>query len=394
MATPTTSPRPWHRVGLPLLVLRLLGQGAEFVGFVVLARRLDPSDFGVLSVAFLAARYGGLVGDWGASVRGVRDVAALASPAAVRSLQRRRIEVTLGLAALYIAVVVVAGQPGLAPLAVTLLSRGLSRDWMALGEEKGLRAGGPPALQGLLIAAGSVFVASATSAAVMLALAYACGLAVSLLANPLPPSTGRARLSVDGWLLAAIFADQVTLSTDTILIAALRSTREAGIYAAVYRIPNAWLTVIGLIVVGTVPATTRAITQHPRAIRSASKRNLRIGLVAALLVVVSIPPTVLATSVLFGDAYRSGQTALAILLLAAAVNAVSASLHPVYLALARDRAQAAISCSAAALNVLANLAVIPAFGMVAAASTTLGAQLLLLCAFAVGVSRAIERAPT
>ena len=375
-------------------MLRVSGQGLEFLGFVVLARRLAPSDFGTLSVAFLIARYGGLVGDFGASVRGVRDVAALATPNALRSYQRRRVEVTAAAALIYIGVAVTTSHATVAPLVVTLISRGMNRDWMALGSERGIRAGAPLALQGFLVASVSLVVSSVGTAALALGVAYGASLVVSLVANPMPPSDGHARVPVDGWLLIATLADQITISTDTVLLAALRSTREAGIYAAMYRIPNAWLTLIGLIVIGMVPGTTRQVVRNPLAIRAASMRNLRVGATAALVVLITAPPIVVASGALFGRDYRSGRTALAILLAATAINAVAASLHPIYLALGRDRAQSAIASSAAALNFSANLVLIPAFGMVAAASTTLAAQVLLLLCFGIGVWRASSPAAT
>jgi O-antigen/teichoic acid export membrane protein len=386
------SPRPWRSVGLPLLILRLAGQGLEFIGFVVLARRLAPGDFGTLSVAFLIARYGGLVGDWGASVRGVRDVAALASPAAVRSLQHRRTLVTLALAGGYVAVALATGHAALVPLAITLVNRGLNRDWYALGRERGLRSGVPQAIQGFLVVGGSLFVSSLGTAAAVLGAAYAVGLFASLVLNPLPTGPSMRRVPVDGWLLAANLADQVTMSTDTVLLAALRSTTQAGIYAAMYRIPNAWLTIIGLIVVGMVPATTRTIARNRTAIRSTAARNWRAGMIAAGLVLLSIPVTILSVTVIFGPAYADGRLPLTLLLVATAVNALAASLHPVYLALAHDRSQAAISCSAAALNVSANIVLIPMFGMTAAAATTLAAQVMLLFAFSRGVLRAAAAA--
>ena len=52
-----------------------MGQATEFVGWVVLARQLGATEFGGLSVAMLICRYGGIIRDWGASIRGVCDVA-------------------------------------------------------------------------------------------------------------------------------------------------------------------------------------------------------------------------------------------------------------------------------------------------------------------------------
>src|SRR2546423_5694874 len=100
MSAPLSSDatRLWHRTGPPILVLRGLGQGLEFAAFVLFARRLGAAEFGRLSVAFLACRYAGLVADWGASIRGARDVAIARHRRAVPGLGRRRHPVTLGLA--------------------------------------------------------------------------------------------------------------------------------------------------------------------------------------------------------------------------------------------------------------------------------------------------------
>ena len=65
----------WRRIAGPLFLLRAAGQGFEFLGWVILARRLGASTLGVLSIAFLIARYAGLLADWGASIGGPRDVA-------------------------------------------------------------------------------------------------------------------------------------------------------------------------------------------------------------------------------------------------------------------------------------------------------------------------------
>ena len=86
-----SSPPPRIReVVAPLALLRAGGQALEFLGFIVLARRLGTEDFGALSVAFLMCRYGGLVADWGASLKGTRDVAAGNGHDDIHALVRRR----------------------------------------------------------------------------------------------------------------------------------------------------------------------------------------------------------------------------------------------------------------------------------------------------------------
>jgi O-antigen/teichoic acid export membrane protein len=104
-------------------------------------------------------------------------------------------------------------------------------------------------------------------------------------------------------------------------------------------------------------------------------------MIGGTLVAITIPLSYYVVPVLFGDAYRSGQVPLVILLAATAVSAAAAPLHPLYLALARDRALALVSGGAAGLNLVANLLVIPPFGMTGAASTTLAAQVALLLFF-------------
>jgi len=114
---------------------------------------------------------------------------------------------------------------------------------------------------------------------------------------------------------------------------------------------------------------------------------VRVGVRAGILVLVTIPVAVLLVPTIFGGAYRDGRAPLAILLAATAVTAMAAPLHPIYISMGRDRTQAGIHVGAALLNVGGNLLLIPRFGMTAAASTTVAAQVLLLAAFAAGTAR-------
>lgn len=376
-----TANRRWREVGPGLLITRVVGQGLEFGAFALLARRLGAADFGALSVGFLTCRYAGLVADWGASVRGVRDTAVVSPKLSVRGLVRRRNRVTAVLVPAYIALAVILGKPELSVLAVTLAARGLNRDWLSLGSQRGARAGLPSVLQGAVIVLAAVLVTSLGWAAGALALGYGSGLALSLLLNPLPTEAGDDRASIDGWVLAAVLADQMTASSDTAMLTFLRSARDAGIYAAVYRIPNACVTLIGLTLVGLIPATARTLARDHSRLQALRRRALRVGLLAGGAVLATIPVSYFLVPMLFGPEFAAGQTPLVILLLATAVMAVAAPLHPVYLALGRDRALCAISMTAAAVNLIANILLIRSFGMSGAATATLLAQLVLLAGF-------------
>lgn len=378
----------WRRVGGPLLVLRVLGQGAEFGAFVVLARRLGAASFGRLAVAFLICRYAGLVADWGASVRGARDVVLTGDTHGLGGLVRLRTGISLSLTAAYLVTAFATGNGALAPLGVAIASRGMSRDWIALGQHRGHHAGLPAIVQGLTMLAAALAVHSEAGGATAVALGYSAAGLLSIAINRLGDTAGPGSVSLNGWMLVAVLADQVTASTDTVLLAALRDTREAGIYAAMYRIPGAWITVIGLSVVGLVPVTSRALRDRPETLARLRRQSVRVGAIGAAVVVATVPVAWILVPLLFGTAYESGRTALALLLLATGVSAMAAPLHPLYIALERDRALAAISLSAAGLNLVGNLLVIPQWGMEGAAATTLCAQTLLLFVLWRAIARA------
>jgi O-antigen/teichoic acid export membrane protein len=373
-----TAPRRMHRVVIPMVALRLLGQASEFVGWVILARRLGTSDFGELSIAFLVCRYLGLIADWGASIQGTRDVAAGSNDASIRGLIRRRNIATLALAAGYVAVVTAIGQPGLAPLAGCILARGLGRDWMALGRERGSRSGAPATTQGVLVMVGALLVSTLPAAAAMIGVAYCSAAVLSIALNRLPPAkSGGHPAPVDPWFLIILFADQIYASMDVVLLGALQSTSVAGIYAAVYRFPNAWVTVIGLVITGLLPGITRALTSDPTRIAELRRRALRVGGGLAALLILLIPAAWFLVPVVFGPAYEPGRVPLVLLLLATTATTLTVGLAPIYFAIGNERALAAWAVLVAVVNVVGNLLLIPHFSATGAASVTLASQLLV-----------------
>jgi O-antigen/teichoic acid export membrane protein len=106
-------------------------------------------------------------------------------------------------------------------------------------------------------------------------------------------------------------------------------------------------------------------------------RSLRVSAIGAGIVVLLTPVSWALAPVLFGQAYESGRGPLAILMLATAVITLAAPLHPFAISMGRDRAYALILVGGAAGNIAANLALIPWLGMIGAALTTLGAQVVV-----------------
>ena len=331
----------------------------------------------MLSVAFLVCRYGGLIADWGASLKGARDVAAGSGHDDIHALVRRREIVSVLLALAYVVAVVAVGRPGLIPLVACIAGRGLSRDWLALGRQQGVRAGVASVTQGALLAVGVLFVGSLFEASLAIGVAYAASTLLSVMLNRLEHRRSGNRPTVEGWLLLANVSDQVFQTVDTILLAMLVGTSAAGIYSAVYRAPNAWMTIVGLVITGFLPGVTHRLRDDPQRLAIMRRHALKIGGGAALLVLASIPVAYALVPIVLGDAYRSGRVPMCILLVTAALMTCTAGLAPIYYALRPDRPIALWMTWAALLNLGANVAVIPTFGMNGAASVTLGTQFLL-----------------
>ncbi len=379
----------WLRFAAPLTVLRGLGQALEFVGWVFIARSLGADDFGPLTVAFVIARYVGLLADWGAGRRGARDVAS-ETPDALALVKQRR-HLADGLAISFALGAVVGGVGWAAPLAVVTWHGGRNLDWIPLGAIQSLRASITPLFRGSSVLVAGLLIDGRDETVIAIATAYLLATAVSYLAarphfERLPAA---AHGWVDGWALMITALAAVYTVMDSVLVAVLSGTTDAGIYGAVARVPFGLATIAGLAVAALVPLATRATQVRGRSAWDVAKpAGIAAAVVAGGLILVSIPAAKVAVTA-FGDEYAGGLWPLIILLWAQALAIGSAPLGAVLLSIGGDRGIARIVGFAAALNVIGNLALIPAFGMVAAAATTVVAEAVVYVVFI----RALKAAP-
>jgi len=356
-------------------------QAFEFAAWLVLAHRLGPEPVGVLAVSMVMLRILGLVGDWGAAFRGAREVAAhgLSSPIVV-GLVRRRERVSSGLAVAWVVGAMVV-RPELALMAIVVLGRGAGRDWISLGEDRRRASALPPLVQGLVLVAGSFAVGSAAEAAVVFAAAHGLAWMLSMRLNAMPRGLATpSGLRIDPWFLWTGLADQLLISGDTVVLAALRTTGEAGIYAMIYRYPAAWLTIVGLAVSAAVPAASRVARRRPMS-RSDVARATRLGVIGGGVLLLATPLAVASLNMVLGVDFSPGRTGLWILLPAAAVTTASAPFRVLHVARGSDRNVALVTAAAAAANLLANLAFVGTWGITAAATTTLVSQAAMLSFF-------------
>ena len=378
LAEPCTAPtysQRWRSLAAPYATLRVSGQATEFLGFLVLARVLEPSGFGEVSIAFLICRYAGLIGDWGAITRGSRDVAAAGRHGSTRVYVRHRTMVTLLMVAVVATAMAVAGYAELIPCCGVIATLGLNRDWIALGREQGPRAAAPPALQGVVLLALSFFASTTGGGAIAIGTAYASAAILSMAINRIPDEPGApSHRSPAAWILLAGIAIQVTSTVDALLLGLLRSSAEAGIYAAINRLPNAWIALLTALMFGALPVTTRAAAEDPVAYRALRRSSTKISALLGLLVLLAAPVAYVLVPLLFGSEYADGQGPVLVLMASAAVLTFSLPLHVFAVTAGRDRRYTAIVATGAALNVGLNLAMIPLWGMLGAALATLIAE--------------------
>ena len=258
-----------------------------------------------------------------------------------------------------------------------IAATGVARDWLALGRQRGARSGLPSLVRGLAMLGLSMLIADESGAAIAIAVSYACGALLSFVLNPLPrPITGRVRRVVDGWMLLAVLMAQIYTSIDTILLATFRSTREAGVYAAVYQ----------SFLRGSRDRSPRQRDASPsthRSHRADAIDSFRCAPAPSVVLrnaacCTITPIAVVLVTPLFGAEYADGRVPLALLLLATAVSTVSAPLGALYLGVGSDRTFALMLSAGAVVNVVANLIAIPTLGMVGAAATTVGSEALVL----------------
>lgn len=359
--------------------LRLFGQALEVVGWIVLAHRLQLGAFGELSIAFLIARYLGLVADWGASLRGPRDVAGKSDDEIVALIQIREGVTTLLMVA-YIAACLLANRAYLAPVALSILGRGATRDWLALGQSRPFRASFPAVLQGTTFALLVAFTHSKIAGAQAIGTAYVASTLCSVWLNRSPLRRTTRFAKPDGWMLLLTIASQMLTSLDTLQLGWLRGARDAGIYAGIYRLSTAVTTAVGLTVVAFIGDATRALERGVsgvaviRLARHISAGILGIGVLAAPLAYWLIPTV-------FGPRFESGRGVAVLIVMGAGIVSATHPLLVIHIAKHNDRNAATHMLVAAFGVAVVNMVAIPSLGMTGAAITSVLGQLYVLAYF-------------
>jgi O-antigen/teichoic acid export membrane protein len=190
---------------------------------------------------------------------------------------------------------------------------------------------------------------------------------------------------------AALLCNLAFNMIDVLMLGAMSTSDQVGLYSAAYRVLNQVLATYYLLTQTMYPQLAR-IEEQERSRQLSWKRLLLLtagGLAPALLLVPWRGPIL---TILFGQTFAAGTVLLAILLFSIPFDFLTSYLSNAYIAWGRERAVLLCTGVAAGVNVVLNALTIGRFGARAAAVNTLVSYLAFALALLAVRQAMIRRA--
>jgi O-antigen/teichoic acid export membrane protein len=173
--------------------------------------------------------------------------------------------------------------------------------------------------------------------------------------------------------------NELYFRADTFILSVFRDFEEVGLYAASYRIFELIAMFPALVMTSVFPLLSRYLAES----RGVALRTIEVT--ADLFVAVGLPLAagglVLApelVTLVGGDGFADAATPLRLLLFAAVLAFVNGLFGYALIAAERQRSVLWLSATALAFNVALNLALVPPFGVDAAAATAIASEVVIL----------------
>lgn len=390
----TTAPPPeelgsWRilvRSFTTLLTGEVAARAFGLLGVLVLARRLGPSDFGIVSFALSLVGWFGLVVDSGTELLNVRDIAR--EPHRFREIVERvlglRLAISLVAGGVFVAAVEVLARStrvrdAVVLFAIVLPALALNLRWMVLGVRaaKAVAAGNVVA-RAVLALGIVVFVhgspdlhrvpflqlAAEASYAVVISVAVARHFGFAWPRVDLAAWIATLRQSLP--LLVNAFARAAFYSFDVVAIELFLGPHKVGLYTAASK-PVLFCTgAIGIFSVSflsSFSAASRADAAH-WLMRKALRTSFAVCLPIAVLLSAG---SILIVPLVFGDEYERAAAVLALLAWRIPVVALSSPFGSALVAAGRQRRLMRNNVAGALLLVAGDLVAIPLLGIIGAA---------------------------
>jgi O-antigen/teichoic acid export membrane protein len=283
----------------------------RFVAALLFARALTPGEFGDLNVAIALSGILLVAVNFGLSDLGARDVALDPARSAVTAGRvlglRLATLIAAGLPALALTIAVWSGRTGLALLAYAMAAvMTVSADWIARGLGAMSKVAVATGAGGAVVAGGAgVLAVTGGSPTAAMAWFVLGELATAVLLWVFVAGIGRPTITLDGVqslykraapvAVSSFVIYTYTANLDTIIIAATRSSREAGLYSAGYRV------VIALTAIGTLAAYALLPRMAGEVRAGEGAEGVRRMLKRAIAPLATLGLAIMAAAVLAGD---------------------------------------------------------------------------------------------
>jgi O-antigen/teichoic acid export membrane protein len=400
LTTPSLRPTTARLAGNALVqaVGTVVASLISVVTFAAITRYLGPGGYGDYAAATSFVLIPTVIADLGLSAAVLRDISA--APARTEALVGASLPFRAGVAVVALGItvacawafpfdeeirqaVLIAAIGGLLTLMtlslLPVLQARLQMQWAVLAT-----------VAGRLVALGATLIVLEAGLGLNGVVAAAVsGLAVTFLIVLLAVSRRihlRPRIDFDYWrrllgtsvvLGAAIALGQIYFRIDTVIVAVLRPATEVGLYAAAYKFLELAEVVAAAVAVSIFPTLARFAAERDPRLHAAVQRTFEVLLAAAAPITVvcaAIPATLL--GVLAGHDFTDAATALRILAFYPLLAFTNGLLWRLLVAAHLEKTLLRVSLLVLGLNVALNFALIPAFGYLVAAVTSLASEAL------------------
>ena len=368
----------------------------QFVTLALMGRILGPSEFGVIQFGVAVFIYVGFLNDLGLTILGAREFGpGRHSEGARAELLGARLLLT---AACLIPVVLILGSGQLEPgdrgiaaiLAVGFALSTADLRWLLQSEERFGTIAIADAIGTIVQLIAVLVLVHNPGDAIGAAFAIIIGPAASVsftvffarVDRTLVPRVTRVSLRLirrAAPLGVALIATAIYYSVDSVLIGLYRSTAEVGYYSAAYRIVLACLALPFLTHSVALPMISRLVRDQAAEVRPVLQAISRGLLIVTVPLAVGVTITAdLIISIAFGGEYVPAAAPLRLLIWTCVTVSANVPFAVLMLARHRDRNYMATTVLGGAINLCLNLVVVPLFGMIGAAWSTLAAEAIVL----------------
>lgn len=392
--------RAWTRSFGNLAAGEVVTSALRLLALLLVARRLGPAAFGVVSVGFIVGGYLVILAHPGLEVAATRRIAREPSAGAQLLARVVGLRLVLGAVAYPLTVVTAAALPlsddmstVIVLFGLLIFTQGLDVRWAFVG----LQRTAPVAIASVVGAATYLLAIIALvhdrSDIVLVAVVHVGAqsviAAVLLVVSrrtfgrwfpQLRRGAGQLSIFVESTpLTMASVARAATVTVDVILVKLFRPAHEAGEYAAASRLMSVGLVYLSLYYSTLFPSLVRAARRGNDELRVLARAGARRAIVAGAVVAlgcVGLIPIVV--PVVFGDEYEATVGLLQVLTVALFLVGLSGVVNNSLVALGRERTFARIMGMGLAVNLLANFVLLPTVGTVGAAIATVVTEAVAL----------------